>query len=53
MSDKELVLKWYRIFTETSMTLSDVVEFIEDCGTAERTEKIMNLIHLRYENLDI
>jgi hypothetical protein len=53
MTDKELVLKWYRILTETEMTVSDAVEFIEDCGTAERTEKIMKLIRLRYENLDI
>ncbi len=53
MSDKELVLKWYKIFTETEMTPLDALEFIEDCETFARAEKIMELMQLRHHDLDM
>ena len=53
MSDKELILKWYKIFTETEMTPLDALEFIQDCETSARAEKIMKLIQLRYHDLEI
>lgn len=47
--ERELLIKWYDIFTEEEMTTEQAFEFIKDCEynkhLAERVMKLMSTIY--------